>query len=231
MAFSMVFPDKLLEGAKECTQHMEKTEKKYKLPDYILPAISMAETGRWNKAFSMTVPWPWTINVEGKSFYFDTKAEAITKVKELQAEGKKLIDIGCMQVNLHYHKTAFKDLEAAFDPKTNIEYAAKFLKKNYKKTNDWDSAVQIYHSHNPKFSEAYLARVYSNWDKLQEKILYTGKNSKTHMKYTAIFGERKNEKIPYRKRNTGDMMVYQSAKQQKSSVTINKTANSSVNIF
>ena len=219
---SKVFPDKFIEGAKECTQYMAKTEKLYNFPNYILPAISMTETGRWNKKYSMNLPWPWTINVEGKSYYFNSKNEAIEEVAKLQAQGKELIDIGCMQVNLYFHKDAFKNLEEAFDPKANIEYAAKFLKNNYKKTDDWDRAVQIYHSYNPDLGEIYLNRVYTNWDDLQEKILYSGKGSKVYKKYTAIFGERENKKRVFKKRNTGDMMVYQAKPQPKTTVTITK---------
>jgi soluble lytic murein transglycosylase-like protein len=51
------------------------------------------------------------------------------------------IDVGCMQVNLGYHGKAFADLEAAFDPATNVAYAARFLSELFSKRRSWALAV------------------------------------------------------------------------------------------
>ena len=61
-------------------------------------------------------PWPWTINAEGEPHLFDTKVQAVAWVRQAQARGMRSIDIGCAQVNLMHHPTAFASLEQAFDP-------------------------------------------------------------------------------------------------------------------
>ncbi|MDZ7712446.1 MAG: hypothetical protein U5L06_04740 [Rhodovibrio sp.] len=64
---------------------------------------------------------------EGRGRYLPSKAAAIAEVRDLQARGVSNIDVGCMQVNLHWHGDAFESLEQAFDPAYNVAYAAAFL--------------------------------------------------------------------------------------------------------
>jgi len=217
LLFGMALPDKVLEGAKVCTQYMKKYEDKYHLPFYILPSISITETGRYHRNMKMKLPWPWTINAEGTSYFLDTKEEAVKKVATLQKEGMKLIDVGCMQVNLYHHGKAFKSLEEAFDPEINIAYAAKFLKNNHKKTGSWETALKYYHSKTEKYGNAYLKRVYNTWNFIQRKIVDTHLNSKNYRKYTAIFGER-----TFKRKYDGDVIIYQAVTNRKTGVVINR---------
>src|SRR3546814_15246449 len=64
---------------------------------------------------------------EGRGRFLPSKAAAIEEVRRLQARGIRNIDVGCLQVNLHYHPDAFASLETAFDPEANAAYAADFL--------------------------------------------------------------------------------------------------------
>jgi hypothetical protein len=105
------------------------------------------------------VPWPWTVNAQGQGYYFDSKKDAIAFVQELQAQGVSIIDVGCLQVNLYYHPNAFASLDAAFDPATNVAFAAKFLTELKSETGDWSVATQYYHSRTPYLGEAYAERV------------------------------------------------------------------------
>ncbi len=41
--------------------------------------------------------------------------------------GATLIDLGCMQINHHYHAEHFKSVEEMLDPRRNVDYAARFL--------------------------------------------------------------------------------------------------------
>ena len=59
--------------------------------------------------------------------FFPTREAAIAEVRQLRADGMRLIDVGCMQINLHHHPNAFASLEEAFDPLSNARYAAQFL--------------------------------------------------------------------------------------------------------
>ncbi len=131
-----------------------------RVPDKLLPSIARVESGRLDATTGKVRPWPWTINVEGVGYFFDSKSEVIAAVQALQAKGKRSIDVGCMQVNLMHHPKAFADLEAAFDPGTNARYAVKFLTALYQQTRDWPLATAWYHSSTPEFGEEYQRLVF-----------------------------------------------------------------------
>ena len=131
-----------------------------RVPDKLLPSIARVESGRLDAATGKVRPWPWTINVEGVGYFFDSKPEVIAAVQALQAKGKRSIDVGCMQVNLMHHPNAFADLDAAFDPGTNARYAVKFLTALYQQTRDWPLATAWYHSSTPEFGEEYQRLVF-----------------------------------------------------------------------
>ncbi|HJO71542.1 MAG: hypothetical protein QF450_07035 [Rhodospirillales bacterium] len=62
-------------------------------------------------------------------------------MRRLSARGVRNIDVGCMQVNLLYHKDAFATLEEAFEPASNAAYAARFLKDLYATSGSWSAAA------------------------------------------------------------------------------------------
>lgn len=143
-----------------CLGHIASQEKDKGIPDGLLKSIGFAESGR--TVDGKRVAWPWTVNAQGQGHYFESKDDAIAFVQELQASGVKVIDVGCMQVNLYYHPKAFASLEDAFDPASNVEYAAKFLTWLEDETNDWGTASQYYHSRTPSLARAYGARLTLN---------------------------------------------------------------------
>lgn len=137
------------------------------IPRNLLSAISLVESGR--KVGGTVVPWPWTINANGKPYVFASKQEAISMVRKLRLMGIASIDVGCMQVNLKQHPHAFPTLEAAFDPATNIAYAAKFLKAKKRTQGSWMGAVAHYHSSTAKFHAPYKMKVLKAWLKAHKK--------------------------------------------------------------
>lgn len=162
--------DALIEGGKLCTQQFPVQERAQRIPTHLLAAISTTESGRWHKGLGMAVPWPWTINVEGKGYYFDSKAEAIAQVQRLQSQGYRSIDVGCMQVNLKHHAGAFRDLNQAFDPAENVAYAARFLSRNYAELGDWIKATAAYHSRTEARGRQYLTQIERSWNRIVTKV-------------------------------------------------------------
>jgi hypothetical protein len=162
--------DGLIEGAKQCTQYFPTEERSRDIPVHLLAAISTTETGRYHEGLGMAIPWPWTINVEGKGYYFGSKAEAIAATQKFLRQGKRSIDVGCMQVNLKHHANAFRNLNEAFDPATNVGYAAKFLRDNYDEMGNWIKAAAAYHSRTVSRGNSYLARVEKNWTNIVNKV-------------------------------------------------------------
>lgn len=145
-----------------CRSAIAAAERTAAVPDRLMAAISIIESGRRDAAGGAS-PWPWTINAQGQGQHFASKAEAIAAVQALQARGVRSIDVGCMQVNLMYHSSAFATLDEAFDPVLNARYAARFLTELLAKTGTWNRAVAGYHSLTPEIGEGYAAKVLAVW--------------------------------------------------------------------
>lgn len=134
------------------------------LPRALLAAVALAESGRYSPKTRKARAWPWTINAEGRAYYFKTKQEAIATTQRLLDGGMRSIDIGCMQVNLRYHPDAFATLEEAFDPMKNVAYGADFLIRLHEQTGSWPQAVANYHSQSASRGGRYFARVIRIWE-------------------------------------------------------------------
>jgi hypothetical protein len=146
-----------------CRAAIRQVERGTQIPPQLLAAIARVESGRRDPQTGQFGPWPWTINAEGQGRFFATRAEAIAEVRALQARGVRSMDVGCMQINLLHHPNAFPSLEAAFDPLTNVTYAAKFLTELQATRNNWTQAAANYHSNTPEFAQAYLRRIQAAW--------------------------------------------------------------------
>lgn len=138
-----------------CSDIASHLEQEYSIPTGLLSSIVHIESGSK----------PWVINSEGKGFYFENKEDAISRVRALKAAGVRSIDVGCAQINLRWHPTAFSSLEEAFDPEANIRYAARFLVDLKARTQSWRAAAGGYHSMTGSLSARYADKVYS---RLQE---------------------------------------------------------------
>ncbi len=129
----------------------------------LLAAIGMVESGRTDPGTGVREPWPWTINAEGAGSYYPTKAAAIAAAQALQARGVRSFDVGCMQVNLLHHPTAFASLDEAFDPMANASYAARFLNTLFIRLGNWPAAASGYHSLAVQRGETYGRLVAAHW--------------------------------------------------------------------
>jgi hypothetical protein len=147
-----------------CRAAITEAERGANLPRGLLQAIGRVESGRRDPETGHFAPWPWTINAEGEGKYFPTREAAIAHVRQLQARGVRIIDVGCMQVNLHHHPNAFASLEQAFDPLTNARYAARFLTELNGGRSDWRQAAGHYHSQTPERAGPYREKVLAAWE-------------------------------------------------------------------
>ncbi len=146
-----------------CGASIDRAETAYRLPQRLLASVALVESGRYNAADREKYAWPWTINAGGKGQFFATKAEAVAEVQRLRRRGVRSIDVGCMQVNLHFHPNAFASLEEAFDPAANVDYAARFLVDLKEKARSWTQAVAFYHSQTEALNRPYKAKVMQVW--------------------------------------------------------------------
>ncbi len=150
-----------------CLAAIAEAERSAKLPRHLLHAVALAESGRRHPETGAWTPWPWAINNAGASYFLDSPDEAVAAVQGLRAQGETNIDVGCMQVNLHYHPSAFASLHDAFDPGTNAAYAAALLRTLFRRTGSWIYAVQTYHSGKFRNNFPYRQRVMTLWRQLR----------------------------------------------------------------
>ena len=146
-----------------CRAAILQAERSSRVPERLLDAIAVVESGRRDPISGAVYPWPWTINVEGAGHYYESKAEAVAAVQAFQARGIRSMDVGCMQVNLMYHPDAFASLDQAFDPVANAAYASRFLQQLYNQTNAWPLAAAAYHSFTPDKGADYARKVLAAW--------------------------------------------------------------------
>lgn len=146
-----------------CGWAVAKVERAFRIPEKLMAAMTMAETGRWDKRLRGHYAWPWTVRSQNRGRYLANKDAAIAEVRKLQRQGVKNIDVGCMQVNLQHHPKAFESLTQAFDPLQNAEYAAHFLTSLHRDTRSWSRAVARYHSGLEARGRRYWRRVSTLW--------------------------------------------------------------------
>ena len=146
----------------ECLRALQTFERSFQIPQGLTTAVSLVETGR--QMGGRRLPWPWTINANGQGKFFDTKEQAVAETRKLLEQGQRSIDVGCMQVNLHYHPTAFRTLEEAFDPAINVAYGTKFLASLHTVQGSWEKAVERYHSSDDGRREDYREKVLALWN-------------------------------------------------------------------
>jgi hypothetical protein len=145
-----------------CDKHAQEIEQEFKLPSGLLSAIAIAESRLWRPKLNKGVPWPWTLSISGKGYYLDNYEQALSKAKNALKRGK-MVDLGCMQINHKYHHAQFNSVDEMLMPENNIRYSAKLLKKLYKRTGSWRTAIGGYHSFTKKNHEKYVKRIYKHW--------------------------------------------------------------------
>ncbi len=144
--------------AQVCEREMIRAARAHGVPLAVLYAIGMTETGRRGSLN------PYALNIEGPSFFPATLAEASDRLAAARRRGAKLIDVGCMQINYHYHGEHFASPEAMFDPRANVTYAARFLKQLEAREKSWTLAAARYHAGptNTPAQKRYVCQVITN---------------------------------------------------------------------
>ena len=145
--------DELVLVKNQIRQLIAEQEEQNKIPSGLLLAIATVESGSE----------PYALNIQGKSVIGSNKREAVALIHEALAEGINNIDVGVMQLNVKWHQENFKSIEEMLEPKKNIEYAAGFLLKLYKKYGDWHQAVRFYHSSTVEYYRKYSRKITLAW--------------------------------------------------------------------
>lgn len=136
----------------ECLLAADQAALETGVPSRLLRAITRVETQYGGE------PWPWTVNVGGTGNWFPTR-DAAEEAARKALDRNASVDIGCFQINTHWHSDGFSSLQAMFDPEMNAHYAANHLLALHKDKGNWTDAVAAYHSGDPERGRSYVERV------------------------------------------------------------------------
>ncbi len=145
-------------GAGVCERYMAAAAVRHRVPLGFLYAIGLTETGRRNTLS------PWALNIHGKAVFARSRKEAYAIFRAARARGRRLIDMGCMQINWHYHGRNFPSAWEMLDPARNVDYAARFLRRLYEREGSWTMAAARYHAgpNNDPAQKRYVCTVIRN---------------------------------------------------------------------
>jgi soluble lytic murein transglycosylase-like protein len=144
--------------ALSCEREMTRAAAAHGVPLNVLYSVGLTETGSRNGLS------PYDMNVDGQAVHSTSLAEAMARFAQAKGRGAKFIDIGCMQINHHFHSADFHSLGEMFDPARNVEYAANFLKSLKAQEGSWTLAVARYNAGpgNPAAEKTYVCSVIRN---------------------------------------------------------------------
>ncbi|PWK59807.1 lytic transglycosylase domain-containing protein [Roseicyclus mahoneyensis] len=153
---TMAFGQPAAAQAHLCDAAADRAAREIGVPLSVLRSLTRVETGRGQG--DTIEPWPWTLNMGGDGRWHDSEASALAAARQAIAGGRRNIDIGCFQINYHWHGAAFADPSRMLDPVENARYAARFLRDLHAELGDWTAAAGAFHSRNPDHAARYLAR-------------------------------------------------------------------------
>ncbi|HEV7318590.1 MAG TPA: lytic transglycosylase domain-containing protein [Ensifer sp.] len=141
-----------------CEREIISAAAKYNIPAGILYSVGLTETGRKGSL------QPYAMNIEGKAYFGSSEQDVLTQFGNARAQGAKLIDLGCMQINYYFHGEHFSSPQEMLDPQKNVEYAARFLANLHARHETWTMAVARYHAgpNNDPAQKKYVCRVIAN---------------------------------------------------------------------
>lgn len=137
---SLSDPGAAFDPAGACEREIAPAARRHGIPIPVLEGIGMTETGRGDGLR------PYALNIAGRAVYDLDLEAALREFEKARAQGIKLIDVGCMQINHHYHKQHFASVREMFDPSRNVDYAARFLKSLHNEEGNWTRASARYHA-------------------------------------------------------------------------------------
>lgn len=156
-----------LPSADVCEWAARRAAQEYGVPQDIMGALTLTETGR--RLEGKVRPWAWSANSEGEGTWFDDPASAIAFAEDRINQGRTNLDIGCFQLNFRWHGENFASVSNMFDPLENARYAARFVKQLFSETGDWRAAAGAFHSRTRVYADKYLARFDTLRDVLQKQ--------------------------------------------------------------
>lgn len=136
----------------------EKAGNKHGVDPVLLYSVALAESAS-GRGQGLISPWPWALRTQNVPFYAKTAAQAKAKLRELQEQHGKLIDVGIMQVNIKWHGHRVASPYDLLDAETNVMVGAAVLAEAIRSVpNDLELGIGRYHV----WQDEYRARNYGS---------------------------------------------------------------------
>ncbi len=127
-----------------CLQAARAAERVHGLPDGLLVAVALAESGLHAYA----------LNIGGRS-YFEPTADAARR-RVAAAPARSSIMAGCVQVNARVHAPRS---DWPLDPGRATDWAAALLRANYNRSGDWAEAIRRWNGGSGGTAQRLVCRV------------------------------------------------------------------------
>jgi hypothetical protein len=115
-----------------------------RIPAELLYAVALTESG--TRLTHGIHPWPWTLNVAGRSYRYATREDACEALTQfLRTHNPRRIDAGLGQLNLGWNEAHFVTPCDALEPYRNLRITAQLLQQHYQRQQNWLSAAGRYH--------------------------------------------------------------------------------------
>ncbi|RKK05730.1 transglycosylase [Pseudoroseomonas wenyumeiae] len=128
-----------------CLDAARAAEAAYDLPDGLLVAVALAESGLHAHA----------LNIGGRSYYPETAGEAARLLDG--AGARQSVMAGCVQVNARVHDR--RGSNWPLDPRKATVWAAKHLRMQYDRLGNWADAIRAWNGAAPGSSNKLVCRV------------------------------------------------------------------------
>ena len=139
--------------------------KETNVPVDVLFALAATETNTLLDN-GKVLPWPYSINLNGKPEYFSTSQEMLQRASNLVKQGVIHFDCGLFQVNWKWNgRHRASSLKEACSPKSNGLIASNIIKGFFANSGDWIDAAGKYHnpSNNNGAADIYKERFATKW--------------------------------------------------------------------
>ena len=128
-----------------CLDAARAAEAAYDLPDGLLVAVALAESGLHAHA----------LNIGGRSYYPETAGEAARLLNS--ADARQSVMAGCVQVNARVHDR--RGSNWPLDPRQATIWAAKHLRMQYNRMGNWADAIRAWNGASPGSFNKLVCRV------------------------------------------------------------------------
>ena len=144
----------------------EKIAQNVNLDPDILYSIALVESGHtYNNQYG---PWPWTLNIRDKAYFYSSRIEAYYALMDELDNGNRSVAIGPMQIYWRWNSDYFESPWESLDPYKNIEVGSMVLMYFLKKKSTMIEAIGAYYSPNKKDqADKYVTRVLEKMDYLK----------------------------------------------------------------